>query len=820
MNTLISKNRTRWIAALAALPASWLSSTPSAAAPPLTLVRDGQPAATIVVGKSAGHIPWFAAGELQYHVEKITGARLPIVSDGAEMPGVRILVGASRATEALGLRNTDFQAQEYLIQFRPETLILMGRDREDDPYPVRVSGPPQRAEGRFGRALEFGRAGRAVSVAAHGFSDEAGTLEAWVWLGSERPNAGTIFRLDGSPWTYHIVDTQGDAIRYVVYDGKSGRSVTSPKLADGWHHLCATHDARAGKIDLYLDGASCGTAAYTLTSCSNAPVLLLGALLADGKPGNPFRGRLDEVHVSRAARAPAADWAIRPRPVDADTLVRLSFDEESGPPRELSSRPRMATPPSLEDAFAPQGTCHAVYDFLERFCDVRWYAPTELGLVCPKRATLEIQGADIRRKPTFEFRNHAPSGISHAYVGLSAKPTAEEVRLFVCRRRLGGRNFMTNHSFYDFYDRFWEKNPQRPDLFEARHEAYFAQGYKGRPPQLCYTSPQLIAQVVKDARAKLDAGANYVQLVPMDNDQQCRCANCQALLDKENKSRQFSTGKASGLFWTFANSVARDLRSSHPDKFVGTIAYYDYAFPPRFDVEPNILVGPCLHTRNWWCPSMERNDLAFYRGWLEKAPGRLHCVWLYQCFPDEIAENNRFKAFPGFHAHTLSRQFQMFARDQVRGIFLCGVAELHRRLPDVPLPGRSVFRRGQCVGRVLHALLRPGRGPHEAALPRYRADLHESGQLPGNRAEGGRPLPPVRGDGLEIPRHSHAHGRLGKTVGRSQSHRRHAGAKAARGDRRERPLAAHGPGPQAVGSKAEAVTVKRGQLRGEAPSRD
>ena len=86
--------------------------------------------------------------------------------------------------------------------------------------------------------------------------------------------------------------------------------------------------------------------------------------------------------------------------------------------------------------------------------------------------------------------------------------------------------------------------PDPPGLFEGRQPEFFARGYEGRPPQLCYTSPQLVAQVVKDARAKLDAGADYVQLVPMDNDQQCRCANCQAPLDKENQSRQFASGKA------------------------------------------------------------------------------------------------------------------------------------------------------------------------------------------------------------------------------------------------------------------------------------
>ncbi len=698
--------------------------------PRIALAREGTPAATIVIAGSAGHVARFAAGELQYHIRKITGATLPILTDDADVRGPRILVGASRLTEALGFRHADFKTQEYLVGFRPDTLILMGRDREDDAFPVRVTGPVQRVAGRFGPALEFTGA-QGVSVASHGFSDEAGTLEAWVWLGDDRPDAGTIFRLDGHPWTYHIVDLQGGAIRYVVYDGKTGRSVASARLSNGWHHVCATHDAHAGKIELFVDGANCGAAVYARTSCSNAPALLIGAFLADGRPANVFRGRIDEVHVSRAAHPPAADWATRVRATDADTLARLSFDESSGPPRELSGRPRAAAPPALEENMTPQATCYAVYDFLERFCDVRWYAPTELGMVFPTRATLEVSGADIRRQPTFEFRHHAPSGMGKAYVGLSVKPTAEEQRLFVVRRRLGGKDFLTNHSFYDYYDRFWERNPRRPELFEGRREEFWAQGYADRPPQLCYTSTQLIAQVVKDARARLDAGADYVQLVPMDNDRQCTCPGCQALIDRDPHSRQFSTGKASGLFWTFANAVAREVRASHPDRFVGALAYYDYAFPPRFDVEPNILVGPCLHTRNWWSPSMERNDLAFYRGWLRKAPGRLHGVWLYQCFPDEIAENNKFKPFPGFHAHTLSRQFRMFAKDGVRGFFLCGVA----CYIDGYLTFRSLDDPFFDMDRALDEFFTRYYGPAAAPMKRFYLEVEETYMNPANYPE-------------------------------------------------------------------------------------
>lgn len=45
----------------------------------------------------------------------------------------------------------------------------------------------------------------------------------------------------------------------------------------------------------------------------------------------------------------------------------------------------------LPDIFDDQGTCYATYDFLERFCDVRWYGPTELNTNSVPRNTLTIE---------------------------------------------------------------------------------------------------------------------------------------------------------------------------------------------------------------------------------------------------------------------------------------------------------------------------------------------------------------------------------------------------------------------------------------------
>lgn len=61
-----------------------------------------------VFGAQVGQL---AAAELQYHVEKNTGAKLPAVSDTAAVEGPRILVGESKATEVLRLHHKDLQHQ-------------------------------------------------------------------------------------------------------------------------------------------------------------------------------------------------------------------------------------------------------------------------------------------------------------------------------------------------------------------------------------------------------------------------------------------------------------------------------------------------------------------------------------------------------------------------------------------------------------------------------------------------------------------------------------------------------------------------------------
>ncbi|MGD0089952.1 MAG: DUF4838 domain-containing protein [Planctomycetota bacterium] len=334
----------------------------------------------------------------------------------------------------------------------------------------------------------------------------------------------------------------------------------------------------------------------------------------------------------------------------------------------------------IPEVFDEQGTCYAVYDFLERFCAVRWYAPGEIGLVCPERKTLEVSGLEVRRTPFFPYRHGSYAHMYGFIKEIWNNPGGHDIALFFRRLRLGGQPYSANHSFYGYYGRFGKKNEQNAAHFEGEHPEYFAQGYEAQPPQPCFSNEGFIRQVVQDARDYFDgkglkqgavAAGDFFALVPMDNGFWCKCAKCQAEMNPPAADAGWASDNASDYFFNFANKVARQVAKTQPGKWLATLAYSSYTgHPRRVALEPNISVQFCMAVRNWWAPANEKADLSLFQEWVEKEKGRPFYLWLYYCFPEEIAMNNKFHCFPGFFAHTIDRQFKLFARDGVKGMFL------------------------------------------------------------------------------------------------------------------------------------------------------
>ena len=104
--------------------------TVRAPAATVNLVENGRPQAAIVLAEKPRAAAQLAAYELQHYLEKISGAKIPIVREPAEVSGNRILIGESNAARALGYDNSGFDRQEYLIKTMPNTLILIGHDHD------------------------------------------------------------------------------------------------------------------------------------------------------------------------------------------------------------------------------------------------------------------------------------------------------------------------------------------------------------------------------------------------------------------------------------------------------------------------------------------------------------------------------------------------------------------------------------------------------------------------------------------------------------------------------------------------------------------
>lgn len=477
------------------------------------LAVDGQPRATIVTAKNPTPSARLAAYELRHHIARISGAVLPIVSDGEKVGGPCLYVGESVATRDLGLHVADLKPQEYLIRFVPRGIVLLGRDWRDT--------PENRAEA--GRPTEYGV-----------------TLAGW-------------------------------------------RQVIDYSAATG------------------------------------------------------------------------------------DTNVKDRIE--------------------LPGIFDEQGTCYAAYDFLERFCGVRWYGPTSLNIIIPSKPTIVVRGDEVKRAPAFAYRE----GNGQIYPMLKAQwnnPTPDQLNLYWRRLRMGGEKWGGNHSIRSFQDRFLHKNPACPELFEKERPDFFAHGRSGDgvERQLCFTNPDLIAQMVQDARDFFDgrgikgnqvAMGDYFALVPNDNNRWCQCKRCQAMLIRDwfnRKGKFFGNGTATHYWFGFVNAVAREVAKTHPDKYIATLAYdVFFYFPKDFTLEPNVTVAPCLQTRNYWAPRIKTYEHAIYKKWVTL--NRPMHIWNYYNFPEMWTLDGRWRCFPGFSAHMLADEIKMYHRDHVRGVFLCGIGE-------------------------------------------------------------------------------------------------------------------------------------------------
>ncbi len=235
----------------------------------------------------------------------------------------------------------------------------------------------------------------------------------------------------------------------------------------------------------------------------------------------------------------------------------------------------------LPGIYDEQGTCQATYDFLERL-GIRWYGPNDVSIIIPEKRTVHVSLEDVRRSPDLKLRCGLASGNWPFMNKQWGEYTPQQVQLHWRRSRLGGERWSGNHTFH------------RQTIAEAFTDPqYQSRNLLGKGSQLCYSNPVLIEKVAQMARDYFDGKDNlppgwkalgdYFTIVPDDNSHFCTCEKCQPMLREgyDHRTLCFNTGKASNYWFTFVNAVAREVRKTHPDKYIATLAYWLYAVPPN-----------------------------------------------------------------------------------------------------------------------------------------------------------------------------------------------------------------------------------------------
>ncbi|MFA5089226.1 MAG: DUF4838 domain-containing protein [Candidatus Omnitrophota bacterium] len=387
------------------------------------LVKDGGPEASIILGKNASPVEKYAAKELSYYVEKISGARLPVITDEESVSGNRVFVGESRFTRELGLSSVNLESDGYLIKTIGNSLIILGRDnRERDPQ------------------------------------------------------------------------------RFVPY---------------------------------------------------------------------------------------------------------------------------------LE-----RGTMNGVYEFLERYCDVRWFIPGPLGEVVPSSRNISTPVINIEDSPEFSYRDIYPYGGEYdlTEIGVASQDSIS----WWYRNRLGGVYFFAcNHSIprLKWLERFGQEHPE--------YFALLSNGQRDNDPNLpghrghiCFSNPGVFKEIMADIQDYYSgrhqrfqpqrdiASEKFFNVMPQDSFTMCRCKIC---MKKWNEKT-----KASEYIWGFVSKVAGETKKYYPEVVITCGAYDAYADPPAtVDIPENVAVEICQEGPYYMVnPNTRKMQEETVSGWQKLVGDRIY-LWTY-----------------------------------------------------------------------------------------------------------------------------------------------------------------------------------------------
>jgi hypothetical protein len=314
------------------------------------------------------------------------------------------------------------------------------------------------------------------------------------------------------------------------------------------------------------------------------------------------------------------------------------------------------------------GTAWGIYEFLERFADVRWYFPGEIGCSVPKRTELVIQPVWIQDAPV--FRKH------EIWPGQPYVPAAVQTQHVRLR---SGDSWPIGLEVHHPQDLSAEYGKTRPEIFQLN-----ADGSRNFQ-MLCFGNPKTRETFLENIARHYDEGkpifdahgglpdsafglvGNTITVSPNDMPVECTCEYCKKLWNPNGDPY----GKASRIVAQFVADLARDVEKRWPDKVILYLAYWNYTTPPEGITFPkNVQVELCgmPGVAQFKEPVIADREQRNIDEWMKISNGHKVQTWEYSCWPEDQTKAMYF--FP----HTI-KEFYQHNRDKIVGSFINGVGD-------------------------------------------------------------------------------------------------------------------------------------------------
>jgi len=237
-----------------------------------------------------------------------------------------------------------------------------------------------------------------------------------------------------------------------------------------------------------------------------------------------------------------------------------------------------------------QGTYCGAAEFLDRFCGVRFYMPTDLFTSGPKPQVVVPAGLDFRREPF--VRSASMSGV------LSVSGDSGWIQRNAGWRRLGGTH---QHNMFDLLppDRYAEKHPEiYPIIKGQRHIPEDKRDQRWQP---CLSADTLVDVALDSAERYFEVFPHsaYLSVGVQDDHAVCECERCTPAYEKFKSAatdpKHIRGMGFSELYWQFVDRLARRFQERLPGKLVVALVYGPARFPPTFKMPPNVVLFTNFH---------------------------------------------------------------------------------------------------------------------------------------------------------------------------------------------------------------------------------